>query len=271
MFIDLRIGDYRTCDNMRITSKEIVNPTIYFEAPPGADVPAEMERFIEWFNASREDPNVTGVERAAIAHLWFETIHPYDDGNGRVGRAVADKVLSQDIGFPTVACLSTAILEDKNSYYDEINKASKSLDVTDWVEWFTRTTVRAYDIALDKIDLVLDKTRFWKAHEKSDLNPRQEKALNKMFSFTPESSGMTAKKYMSIAGCSKATATRDLTELAVAGCVYPEGKGRSVKYKLSIPLKQPVGEVSFEGLDLDDAMISYDEAEQKHNASERER
>jgi Fic family protein len=235
LFIELRIGDYRTCDNMRVTSKHAVNPTVYFEAPPGKDVPGEMERFIEWFNASRDDPGMTGVERAAIAHLWFETIHPYDDGNGRVGRAVADKALSQDIGHPTLACLSTAILEDKAAYYKEINKASKSMDITDWVEWFTRTTIRSYNIALDKIDRVLDKTRFWNAHEDKNFNARQEKALNKMFTFDPDNFGMTAKKYMSITRCSKATATRDITELRDWGCLHTEGMGRSVRYNLSIP------------------------------------
>jgi len=231
----LRIGDYRQSDGMQIVSGRIDNPTVHYEAPPAAMVRQEMERFIDWFNKSRKDESLTGVERAAISHLWFETIHPYEDGNGRVGRAITDKALSQDIGYPTLACLSTAILEDHSTYYSELNKASTSLDITDWVKWFTRTTVRSYEIAMDKVDRVLDKARFWQAHSDKSFNERQEQTINTMFSMNPNNFGMTPKKYMGITRCSKATATRDIAELRKRGCLTQEGKGRSVRYNLSIP------------------------------------
>jgi len=181
----------------------------------------------------KQASTVTGVERAAIAHLWFEIIHPYDDGNGRVGRALVDKALSQDAGQPVLANVASVLLENRNDYYDQLQNASPTLNIQTWLAWFVKATLKAQVLAIEGVDKVLTKTRYWHKFEKLAMNDRQQKAINKMFALNPEAFGMTTKKYVSITKCSKATASRDLAQLLEWGCFVAEGSGRGRSYQLN--------------------------------------
>jgi Fic family protein len=232
----LHVGRWR--DNpepMQIVSGAIGKETVHFEAPPASRVPEEMERLIVWFNRSR---NMPGAVRAGVAHFWFECIHPFSDGNGRVGRAIAEKALSQELGAPAILSLSTAIERRRQDYYDALSRASRGgLDITEWLVWFTDLVLEAQVQAKERIGFTLAKTRFWDRHA-NVLNERQAKALARMLREGPEGfkGGMSAQKYMRITDCSKATATRDLAELLRMGALCKlEGGGRSTRYDIELP------------------------------------
>jgi Fic family protein len=167
--------------------------------------------------------------------LYFETIHPFEDGNGRIGRAIAEKALSQTIDRPVLLSLSATIERNKKDYYKALSNAQKSNEITDWVIYFTKAVLQAQQETKNMIGLTLKKTKFFDKH-KEQLNERQLKAINKMLEALPEGfeGGMTAKKYMSITRASKATATRDLQELAETAVLLQQGGGRSVHYNLNI-------------------------------------
>lgn len=229
------IGQWRcTPEPMQIISGPIGDETIHFEAPPSEKVPEEMARFIEWFNGSVHT-KISGVVRAAIAHLYFESIHPFEDGNGRIGRVIAEKVLSQELGRPALFSLSSIIQANKKKYYAELSRASSyDLNITPWVTYFVTTVYQAQLDAKKRIQFVVNKTKFWKRFE-NVLNERHEKVIARMFEAGESGfiGGMNAAKYMGIAQCSKATATRDLTELLKFGCLVKlPGKGRSTRYAL---------------------------------------
>jgi Fic family protein len=228
----LEIGHWRQdAEPMQIVSGPLGHEVVHFEAPPSTQVPKDMAQFIEWFNSSRTQ--LSGIVRAAIAHLYFESIHPFEDGNGRIGRAIAEKALSQELGRPVLFSLSTAILANKKEYYSQLSKFSHyDLEITGWITYFANTVYQAQSIANNKIQFVFDKTKFWNRFQKL-LNERQEKVIARMFEAGPTGfiGGINAAKYMSIAKCSKATATRDLAELVEYGCLIKlPGGGRSTRY-----------------------------------------
>jgi Fic family protein len=229
------VGQWRThSDAMQIVSGPVHNPTIHFEAPPSVRVPEEMQQFLDWFEGgSRALP---GVARAAIAHLWFETIHPYEDGNGRVGRAIADVAVSRMLGQPLMMSLATVLSRHRKAYYQQLNNASKeSLDVTPWVDWFGERIVEALEGAIDVIRYVVKKARFWDGLDTEVLNDRQLKLIRKMLGQGAPSfeNGINAAKYQNLTRCSKATATRDLQHLVAQGVLAPvHSKGRYARYKL---------------------------------------
>jgi len=201
-------------------------------------VPSEMERFIGWFNdtAPGEAREIKKAPvRSAIAHLYFESIHPFEDGNGRIGRAIAEKALSQTIGRPVLLSLSQTIEADKKSYYFFLEASQRSNEITGWVKYFVSTILTAQIQAKKSIDFTLKKARFFDKH-KDNLNERQLKAVRKMMEVYPEKfeGGMTAKKYVSITQASKATATRDLQILMDLEVLTIEGGGRSTHYFLNI-------------------------------------
>ncbi len=238
VLMKINLGQYRTSpEPMQIVSGAIGYETVHFEAPPSSQVPQEMEVFIEWFNntapGASEEGTLSGVERAAIAHLWFETIHPYDDGNGRIGRAIADKAFSQDAGQPVLFNVASVLLKNRSDYYARLNDASLTLDVQKWVTWFVDITLQAQSLAKEGIDRVLEKTRYWDTYNHLPINERQRKAINKMFALNPKDFGMTTKKYVSITKCSKATASRDLGQLLEWRCFVVEGQGRGTRYNLN--------------------------------------
>lgn len=241
---DLRVGQWRDSkEPMQIVSGPIGYEKVHYEAPPADHVEAEITRFLDWFNRSNplrpeRDTVLAGPVRSAIAHLWFETIHPFDDGNGRIGRAIAELALAQDLNRPPLLSLSTIIESDKNAYYGGLNKASQfNMDITDWVTWFVDLVLTAQKEAALKVDFVLKKAKFWEKHQHSELNERQRKVLNKLFSAGSDGfeGGLSAKKYMSITSSSKATATRDLSGLVEKGCLHRlEGGGRNTRYALRL-------------------------------------
>ena len=223
---------------MQVVSGAIGKEKIHFEAPPSSRVPDEMVCFIQWFNdtapGAKKEIKKAAV-RSAIAHLYFETIHPFEDGNGRIGRAIAEKALAQTIGHPVLLSLSKAIEADKQSYYSALELAQKSNEITSWIEYFIAVILQAQKQARELIDFILKKSRFFDRF-RNMLNERQNKVIKKMLEAGPQGfeGGMTANKYTSITKASKATATRDLQQLFEMEVLLIEGGGRSTRYKLNI-------------------------------------
>lgn len=237
----IQIGAWRShSEPMQVISGAIGKERVHFEAPPSPRVAAEMEGFIEWFNTTApggEKEIKIAVVRSAIAHLYFESIHPFEDGNGRIGRAIAEKALSQTLGRPVLLSLSRTIEADKKSYYDALEDAQRSNHITKWVAYFAETSLLAQRQASQLVDFTLTKTKFLDRF-KGQLNERQEKACLRMFQAGPDGfeGGMNATKYIAITQTSKATATRDLQQLAEIGALLPQGGGRSTRYLLNLNL-----------------------------------
>jgi Fic family protein len=237
----IQIGMWRTHDEaMQVISGAMGKEKIHFEAPPSARVPAEMDRFIVWFNDTAPGGKKEirrAPLRSAIAHLYFETIHPFEDGNGRVGRAIAEKALSQGIGRPVLLSLSQAIEARKQAYYDALSQAQRSNEITAWVTYFVRTVLTAQADAEEAIAFTLKKTKFFDRLG-GQLNDRQTKVIRRMLEEGAKgfAGGMNAGKYGSIAGVSKATATRDLQELLKLAAIHLLGDagGRSTKYQVNL-------------------------------------
>jgi Fic family protein len=237
----INVGAWRTHEEpMQIVSGALGKQKVHFEAPPSARVPGEMERFITWFN----DTGPGGKKeikrpplRSAIAHLYFESIHPFEDGNGRIGRAIAEKALSQGIGRPALLSLSRTIEAKKQDYYNALQKAQSSADVTEWITFFVQTILAAQTETAGTIDFTLKKTKFFDRF-KAALHERQLKVIRRMLDEGPKgfTGGMNASKYASIAGVSKATATRDLQELLRQGALvqWGDASGRSTKYQVNL-------------------------------------
>jgi len=232
-------GQWRThADPMQVVSGAVGHERVHFEAPPSSKVPREMTRFIRWFNDTT--PGGTqeirkGAVRAAIAHLYFESIHPFEDGNGRIGRALSEKALSQGLGRPVLLSLSRAIEAKRNQYYEALKEGQLSNEVTPWITWFVGIALEAQIQAEELIDFTLKKTRLFDRF-KDQLNARQLQILRRMLEEGPNGfeGGMSAKKYISMTGASKATATRDLQDLADKGIFVPSGGGRSVHYVMKL-------------------------------------
>lgn len=232
----IRVGGYREhAEPMQIVSGRIGRETVHYEAPPSADVPAEMDRFLAWLDGPNEP---SGLVKAALAHLWFETIHPFEDGNGRVGRAIVDLVLARDAGAPgRVLRISQQLLARRGEYYAQLELAQHgALDVTDWVLWFTKQVQAAFAAASSVVDLSLAKAMFWNQHRTKDLTPRQRKAINALLDAGPGGfeGGMSNRKYVSLTGAARATASRELIELTTLGLLVQIGAGRGTRYHLQI-------------------------------------
>jgi len=233
-------GAYRNDPTpMQIVSGPYGREKVHYEAPPATQVPDEMARLIDWYNHSSPvsgDQEIPGIARAGIAHLWFESVHPFDDGNGRVGRAIADHALSQYLGYPTTACLATAIEADKKSYYLQLEKASRgSLDINAWLDYFSDTVNEAQEIAREEVDFVLAKTRFYETYG-DQLNDRQARMVSRVFAEGRKGfeGGITTKKYEAITRCPNRTASRDLSDLVAKGIIIPlPGGGRITRYELT--------------------------------------
>ena len=242
----LTIGAFRQATRpMQIVSGPVGYEKVHYEAPPGASVPGEIDTFLKWYNDSRPSEDVeretSGLERAAVAHAWLELIHPFDDGNGRVGRAVADHALYQDLHSVPLFSLSTTIEANRANYYQKLGSVNRSLDFTEWVVWFARCACEAQVSAQHLVAFALAKTRFWDLHGDSAFNKRQTKAINRMFKAGPAGfeGGMTTRKYINLTATSRATATRDLVDLVDKGAFKSEGQGRSVSYILQSPNPEP--------------------------------
>ena len=227
------VGRYRTHDEpMQVVSGYIHAPKIHFEAPPSNRIPDEMDKFITWYNSSIALPPLT---RAGIAHLYFESIHPFEDGNGRVGRAISEKVLSQGLGQATLIALSSAIMHNKKSYYDMLEKSNKTNAITEWLIYFGQTILAAQDHTQATIEFLITKTKMYDK-VRGKLNSRQEKVIERMFRAGYEGfkGGLSADNYISITGTSRATATRDLNELVEMGVLTRQGELKGTRYFMDL-------------------------------------
>jgi Fic family protein len=236
------MGAYRSAadDPMQILSGPAGRERVHIEAPPAAAVPPMIERFLEWFNGGSKAEN--GLIRAAVAHLWFETLHPFVDGNGRIGRAIADMALAQDEqSADRFYSLSAAIARQRNSYYDAIEAAQHgSLDITPWVRWFLNCLMSAIDDARSIVDRARTAACFWSENSDHAFNERQRRVL---WRFLGNFEGnLNLRKYIALAGGTpRATAQRDIAELVDAGILEPVGQGRATSYALAQqrPRRQP--------------------------------
>jgi Fic family protein len=237
----LTLGAWRTHEElMQVVSGALGKQKVHYEAPPSSLVPQEMQRFIAWFNDSAPESR-NGIReapiRSAIAHLYFETIHPFEDGNGRIGRAVAEKALSQGMGRPALLSLSDAIESRKKDYYSALEQAQRSNEITDWIRYFTRTILAAQSRSEEQIDFILRKVKFFDRF-RDRLNERQRKVIIRMLDEGPDgfAGGMNARKYIGITKTSKATATRDMQNLVEIGAFRRSGSagGRSTRYQVDL-------------------------------------
>ena len=232
------IGAYRRHeDAMQIVSGRYDRPTVHFEAPPSDQVPVEMNRYVEWFNGTAPDAAnaLPALTRAGLSHLYFESIHPFEDGNGRLGRALAEKSLAQNIGQPSLIALAFTIECDRKAYYDQLERHQKTLDVTPWLEWFAETVLTAQRVTLERVGFFIAKAHFYDLH-RAQLNDRQAKVIERMFREGPDAfkGGLSAENYLSITGTSRATATRDLQELVEMGALSRTGERRYTRYWLNL-------------------------------------
>ena len=218
---------------MRVVSGRIGHDTVHFEAPPYEQIDTEMSRFIDWFN-SDDSQTLDGLIRAGVAHLWFITIHPFEDGNGRIARAITDMALAQDERLTMrLFSLSAQILAVREAYYDILESTQKGeMDITAWLKWFLTQIQNAVELAQLTVANTLNKAKFWMSHQTKPLNERQRKVLNRMLDAKDGfEGGMNTRKYMSLTKTSRATAYRELAQMVEWGCLQANEKsGRSSGY-----------------------------------------
>lgn len=235
------VGNWRKHEEpMQVISGAFGKTKVHYEAPPSSRVPNEMSAFIKWFNETGpggKNEIKKAPIRSAIAHLYFETIHPFEDGNGRIGRAIAEKALSQTVGRPVLLSLSSTIEANKKLYYESLETAQRSMEVTPWVEYFVRTCLDAQTETEAQIDFTLKKAKFFDRF-KDRLNDRQLTVIKRMLEegIKGFEGGMNARKYVSVTKTSKATATRDMQDLLEIGAFILAGKagGRSTSYVVNL-------------------------------------
>jgi Fic family protein len=235
---------------MQVVSGPLHAPRIHFQAPPSSAVPGEMAGFVKWFNATSPSGNtpLPALTRAGIAHLYFECIHPFEDGNGRIGRAIAEKALAQSVGRPTLTALASTMLIRRKSYYAALESANKSNDLTAWLRWFAGIAIEAQRRTEAGVEFLIGKTRLLEGL-RGALNTRQEKALLRMLREGPEGfrGGLSASNYAAITGASPATTTRDLVDLVEKQALKRTGERRHARYHLTIDLR-PVDSVRVDEL-----------------------
>jgi Fic family protein len=241
------IGCYRSHrERMQIVSGAVYAPRVHFEAPPSDRVPAEMDRFLGWFADSHQSGArpLPALTRAGLAHLWFVSIHPFEDGNGRIGRAIAEKALAQGLSEPVLTALAGTLLKHRTAYYAALAAANRELEVTDWLLWFAAKVVEAQRRSLAQVAFIIAKARLLE-RVRGKLNARQTKAVLRMFAAGPDGfiGGLSAGKYRGITGAPPATATRDLADLVALGVLSRTGERKSTRYHLCVPLS-PVATVS---------------------------
>lgn len=232
------IGCYRTHETpMQVVSGRLDKPKVHFEAPPSIKVSEEMSHFLKWWNntAPQGAHPLSPLTRAGIAHLYFVSIHPFEDGNGRIGRALAEKVLAEGHGQPSLIALSQTIVQKRSAYYDALENNNKCCEITDWLIYFADIILKAQDNTLNLIDFLIEKTRLYD-RLRGQLNLRQEKVIERMFKEGLEgfTGGLSAENYLRITKASRATATRDLQDLVNKGALQRTGERKSTRYWLNI-------------------------------------
>jgi Fic family protein len=224
----INVAKYRTHE-MVVKSGLLGKEKVHLSAPKHSQVNTEMTQFIHWFNSSNED----AIIKAAKAHLWFETIHPFDDGNGRIGRALTDMLLARsESNKQRFYSMSAAILKKRNRYYNELESTQKgSINITKWLLWFIETFDMAIDDSEEKLKIVFQKATFWDKHRKTKLNDRQKLLINKVLD--GHEGLIRTDKWASLVSCPVITASRDISDLVKKGILKPNGKGgRSTAYDL---------------------------------------
>lgn len=241
------VGRYRSHDEpMQVISGRVFEPTVHFEAPPSSDVPREMAGFLDWF--ARTGPSgaepLPALTRAGIAHLYFESIHPFEDGNGRIGRAISEKALAQGLGRPALTALAKTILLRQHSYYENLEASNKSNEISRWLAWFAGIALEAQQQTHAQVEFLVGKAKLLD-RLRSELNSRQEKVLLRVLSEGPEGfkGGLSAGNYMRIANTSPATAGRDLANLVQKGALRRTGEKRYARYHPTVPLR-PVSRIT---------------------------
>lgn len=232
------IGSYRRHDEpMQIVSGAFGRERVHFEAPPSHRLPLEMGWLLEWLaQTSSEGANpLPAITRAGIAHLWFESIHPFEDGNGRIGRAIAESALARAISTPTFSALSKSLLQHRKDYYAKLEAASTTLVIDDWLAWFADRALEAQKSADELVRFLIGKTRFMDGL-RGLLNERQEKVLLRMLAEGPEGfkGGLSAGNYATISGTAPSTTTRDLADLVEKGALRRTGERKATRYWLNI-------------------------------------
>jgi Fic family protein len=233
--VRINVGGWRddATGPMQVVSGPLGRQRVHFEAPPADRLESETARFIHWANSASNEPPLI---KAGLAHLWFVTLHPFDDGNGRIARAVGDLFLARAEGSPQrFYSLSAQIQRERKAYYDILERTQKqSLDVTEWLAWFLETLHRAVDQTQHTLDAVLARTRFWQrwgAPGSAPLNERQVKLVNRLIDGFEGK--LTSSKWAAIAQCSPDTALRDITDLLARGVLRKsDAGGRSTSYEL---------------------------------------
>ncbi len=233
-------GTYRTQgDPMQVVSGPAGREVVHYSAPPAAAVRAEMRSFLDWFNRTQETRELDGILRAGIAHLWFESIHPFSDGNGRLGRAIIDRAISQEMrAVSRLQGTSMGLHREQRAYYEALNTAQRGTgEITGWLTWFSNAFCNACRASIVLIDEALERARFWSEHSQVDLNARQRKALNRMLVAGPKrfEGGMTTRKYAALNKSTHITSNRDLVDLVAKRLLVRDGRGRSTYYNLTIP------------------------------------
>ena len=232
----IRIGQWRGSEQaMQVVSGAVGRERVHYEAPPGRRVEQEMKRFLSWWRASttRED----GLLRSGLAHLYFVTVHPFEDGNGRIARALTDMALAQDERLPTRYCsLSSQVMEERNTYYRVLEACQKGDgDVTPWLQWYVGCYTRAVERAERLLADVLAKATFWQTHSQVGLNARQRKVINRLLDAGKGGfqGGLTTRKYVAMAKVSRATAFREISDLVEKGLLAQNpARGRSASYEV---------------------------------------
>lgn len=232
------IGRYRTHDEpMQVISGRLDKPNVHFEAPPSNMMKAEMDAFLAWFKSTTPKGRnaLPALTRAGLAHLYFVCIHPFEDGNGRISRAIAEKSLSETLQRPTMIALSQTIHSKRKAYYDALEANNKSIDITDWLIYFANTVLEAQSYSQQLIEFLLEKTKLYD-RVRGKLNDRQEKVIERMFREGLEGfeGGLSADNYLSITDTSRATATRDLQALVDVGAFIKTGELKGTRYWLNI-------------------------------------
>lgn len=234
------VGGYRTHEEpMQVVSDSLHHSKVHFEAPPSAKMKAEMDAFITWFNET--GPNgkraLPALTRAGIAHLYFVCIHPFEDGNGRIGRAIAEKSLAQNLGHPTLIALAYTIERARKAYYGALERNNRDIEITDWLVYFADTINQAQDNTIKRVEFNIAKARLYELL-RGKLNERQDKVIARMFreGIDGFKGGLSAENYITITRTSRATATRDLQDLVTMGALTKTGELRHTRYHLSLAL-----------------------------------
>jgi len=234
----IEVGKWRSKDPMQVVSGPISREKVHYEAPPSAKVASEMKLLLNWWKNKKK--GLDGLLRAGIAHIYFVSIHPFEDGNGRIARVLTDMALAQDENLvQRYYSLSSRIMAERKKYYDILEKSQKgSLDITDWLQWFLNCFIRAIEDSEASIVNILQKSLFWQKHAQTIFNKNQQKVINRLLDagVSGFEGGLSTRKYVGMAKVSRATAYRDIADLVEKNILKPnKAKGRSVSYELIFP------------------------------------